>query len=125
MLFVHHGLLWGRAVPLVGFHLERAREFISNDMALYAAHLPLDMHEEVGNNGAIAERDLRSLLDTLTNHDVALVSLYVPRSWERYNNDLFARAAADYPNVRLLDWTSPPFLQKSANPSGLPVKYPE
>lgn len=54
MLFVHHGLLWSRAVPLVGFHLERVREFMVNDMALYVAHLPLDMHAEVGNNGAMA-----------------------------------------------------------------------
>ena len=68
-----------------------------------------------GNNGAIADRDLRGLLDELGDHDVALVSLYVPRSWERYNNDLFARAAADYPNVRLLDWTS----IAAANPAWL------
>ncbi|MGA7688979.1 MAG: hypothetical protein WCA29_07085, partial [Jiangellales bacterium] len=68
-----------------------------------------------GNNGAIADRDLRGLLDALGDHDVALVSLLVPRSWERYNNDLFARAANDYPNVRLLDWKS----VAAANPAWL------
>jgi peptidoglycan/LPS O-acetylase OafA/YrhL len=68
-----------------------------------------------GNNGAIADGDLRGLLDELGDHDVALVTLHVPRSWERYNNDLFARAAADYPNVRLLDWNS----VAAANPAWL------
>ena len=68
-----------------------------------------------GNNGAIAETDLRSLLDQLDDRDVVLLTLHVPRSWERYNNDLFARAAADYPNVRLLDWNS----VAAANPAWL------
>ena len=54
VLFVHHGLLWGRAVPLTGVQLERVREFITSDMALYAAHLPLDQHDSVGNNAAMA-----------------------------------------------------------------------
>jgi len=69
----------------------------------------------LGNNGAIAEGDLRSLLNDLDGRQVALVTLHVPRSWEAYNNDLFARVARHYPNVRLLDWNA----MARANPSWL------
>jgi len=58
----------------------------------------------VGNNGVIAEGDLRTMLDALTGRRVFLVNLYVPRAWERYNNALFAKVAPDYPYVHLLDW---------------------
>ena len=54
-LFVHHGLFWGPAMPLTGVLGERIRFLMKNDMALYACHLPLDRHAEVGNNARIAE----------------------------------------------------------------------
>ncbi len=55
-VFVHHGLFWGKPLPLVGSHYDRIRFLLQEDMALYAAHLPLDMHPEVGNNAAIAHK---------------------------------------------------------------------
>ncbi len=54
LLFVHHGLFWSVPVCLTGALHERVRLLMEKDMALYAAHLPLDMHPEVGNNIAIA-----------------------------------------------------------------------
>ena len=54
LLLVHHGLLWGTAPPLLGHHYRRIRALITSDLALYAAHLPLDAHPEVGNNVRIA-----------------------------------------------------------------------
>ena len=54
-LFVHHGLFWGPARPLTGVLGNRIRYLMNNDMALYACHLPLDRHAEVGNNARIAE----------------------------------------------------------------------
>jgi dinuclear metal center YbgI/SA1388 family protein len=53
-LFVHHGILWGEPVRLDGALYERVRFLVEKDMALLAAHLPLDMHPEVGNNAGIA-----------------------------------------------------------------------
>ncbi len=53
MLFVHHGLFWGRPEALTGSHYKRLKFLIENNMALYAAHLPLDMHPEFGNNAGI------------------------------------------------------------------------
>lgn len=57
LLFVHHGLFWGREQALTGGHFHRVETLIKNDLALYAAHLPLDMHAQLGNNAGLA-RDL-------------------------------------------------------------------
>jgi len=54
LLIVHHGLLWGKQQPLVYHYFERIRSLIMGGMALYAAHLPLDGHPEVGHNVEIA-----------------------------------------------------------------------
>ena len=55
MVIVHHGLLWGKPVSLTGLFFERVKVLIENGIALYAAHLPLDAHLEVGNNVKLIE----------------------------------------------------------------------
>jgi dinuclear metal center YbgI/SA1388 family protein len=54
MLIVHHGLFWGKPLAVRGAHRERLRFLLANDISLYAAHLPLDAHTEVGNNWGLA-----------------------------------------------------------------------
>jgi len=54
LLLVHHGLFWGGLQPLTGPYGERVRALIRHDIALYAAHLPLDVHPDVGNNAVLA-----------------------------------------------------------------------
>ncbi|OED35272.1 Nif3-like dinuclear metal center hexameric protein [PVC group bacterium (ex Bugula neritina AB1)] len=56
MLFVHHGLFWGKCIALRGIHYERFRCLINNSLALYAAHLPLDAHPLWGNNKGLADK---------------------------------------------------------------------
>jgi dinuclear metal center YbgI/SA1388 family protein len=56
LLFVHHGLFWGRPLAVTGGHYQRLRALIQADLALYAVHLPLDMHVELGNNAGLARR---------------------------------------------------------------------
>jgi dinuclear metal center YbgI/SA1388 family protein len=53
-LLVHHGLFWGGPRPLVGPAYRRVAELITRNIALYAAHLPLDRHPDVGNNAGLA-----------------------------------------------------------------------
>lgn len=50
LLVVHHGLIWGGLQYITGDIYERVKFLIQHNMGLYAAHLPLDIHEEVGNN---------------------------------------------------------------------------
>lgn len=54
ILFVHHGLFWNREQVLTGAHYRRLAYLIEHDLALYAVHLPLDAHPEVGNNASMA-----------------------------------------------------------------------
>jgi dinuclear metal center YbgI/SA1388 family protein len=61
LLVVHHGIKWR---PQKDRDLEKQRSAYleRNGMALYAAHLPLDLHEEYGNNAQLARLlDLRRL----------------------------------------------------------------
>lgn len=55
MLLVHHGIFWRSVEPIAGPLGERVRLLLSNDIHLYAAHLPLDAHPEVGNNAILAQ----------------------------------------------------------------------
>lgn len=55
MLFVHHGLFWGREEVLTGSHFRRVSSLLEHDIALYAVHLPLDAHLSLGNNAGMAE----------------------------------------------------------------------
>ena len=57
LLLVHHGLFWDGNQPVVGRRYRRLRALLDHDIAVYAAHIPLDIHPEVGNNAVLA-RDL-------------------------------------------------------------------
>jgi len=54
MLITHHGLFWGAPLPVTGPHRKRLAFLLERDISLYAAHLPLDAHTEVGNNWGLA-----------------------------------------------------------------------
>ena len=56
LLLVHHGLFWGGLQPLTGRAYRRVASLFANDIALYSAHLPLDLHPEVGNNAVLARQ---------------------------------------------------------------------
>src|SRR5215472_59388 len=53
-LIVHHGLFWSGVQPIVGGRYERLRLLIEHDIAVYSAHLPLDLHPTFGNNALLA-----------------------------------------------------------------------
>lgn len=55
LILVHHGLLWDGNAPVTGRRYRRLRALFDHDQALYSAHIPLDVHPELGNNVALAE----------------------------------------------------------------------
>lgn len=55
LLFVHHGFFWGKPLAITGSHYKRVRFAMEKNLALYAVHLPLDLHPELGNNAAMAQ----------------------------------------------------------------------
>ena len=55
MIFVHHGILWGKLQRLDGGYRERIKYLLDHNIALYGVHLPLDQHPNLGNNAVLAE----------------------------------------------------------------------
>ena len=49
LLIVHHGIYWDGLRPMTGRRYHRVAPLIRAGTALYAAHLPLDAHPEMGN----------------------------------------------------------------------------
>lgn len=54
-IFVHHGLSWGEGFRrLAGIDARRIGALFRAGISLYAAHLPLDAHPELGHNAQLA-----------------------------------------------------------------------
>jgi len=53
-LIVHHGLFWPGLRPITGGRRRMLERAFQNDVALYSAHLPLDVHSVLGNNAQLA-----------------------------------------------------------------------
>ena len=53
-VFVHHGLFWrGQSGAVTGWMKQRLALLLKHDINLYAYHLPLDAHPELGNNAQL------------------------------------------------------------------------
>ena len=68
LLFVHHGLFFGKTKPVSGNLWRRLKVLLENDLVLYAVHLPLDTDPDLGNNAGLARH--------LGLHDVEPFGLY-------------------------------------------------
>ncbi|CZF80000.1 Putative GTP cyclohydrolase 1 type 2 [Grimontia celer] len=94
-LLVHHGYFWrGEAEPLKGMKFKRIKALIENGINLYAYHLPLDVHPDVGNNAQLAKllgiKQLGGLEDGNPNSVAVWGELPVTLSAEDFS-DLLAR----------------------------------
>ncbi|HID00678.1 MAG TPA: Nif3-like dinuclear metal center hexameric protein [Piscirickettsiaceae bacterium] len=55
-IMVHHGWFWkGEPAPLTGMKGARVRLLMQHDISLFAYHLPLDAHPELGNNAQLGK----------------------------------------------------------------------
>lgn len=56
-ILVHHGLFWrGHDGCVTGWMRQRLALLLAHDIHLFAYHLPLDAHEEWGNNAQLGQR---------------------------------------------------------------------
>ncbi len=54
-IFVHHGLFWrGQDGRVTGWMKQRLSLLLAHEINLFAYHLPLDAHAELGNNAQLA-----------------------------------------------------------------------
>ena len=70
-ILVHHGYFWkGESSVICGMKKQRIKALLQNDINLYAYHLPLDVHPQLGNN--------RQLGELLNINDIQPVSAVKP-----------------------------------------------
>lgn len=75
-IFVHHGYFWRGENPcLRGMKKARFKALLLNDINLYAYHLPLDIHPELGNNAQLAKRLGISVVGGLDKSDLQSVAM--------------------------------------------------
>jgi dinuclear metal center YbgI/SA1388 family protein len=56
-IFVHHGLFWrGQDGRVTGWMKQRLALLLAHDISLFAYHLPLDAHPELGNNAQLGRQ---------------------------------------------------------------------
>ena len=56
-ILVHHGWFWrGEEGRITGFRKTRLQTLLKHEISLIAYHLPLDSHEQFGNNAQLASR---------------------------------------------------------------------
>jgi len=55
-LLVHHGYFWkGEDPRVVGYRQKRLKMLLANNINLFAYHLPLDAHPQLGNNAQLGQ----------------------------------------------------------------------
>ena len=57
VLLVHHGYFWrGEDQTITGLKKNRIQSLLEHEISLFAYHLPLDAHKELGNNVQLAQK---------------------------------------------------------------------
>ena len=54
LILVHHGLFWDGNRPMTDRRYRRIGALLGHDLPLYSAHVPLDVHPDLGNNAVLA-----------------------------------------------------------------------
>lgn len=55
LLILHHGIFWCGLQAVKGWWKHKLQSCLDHNLAIYSAHLPLDMHPVLGNNAGIAK----------------------------------------------------------------------
>ncbi len=56
LIVAHHGIIWGGGLrSITGRDYEHVKFLLENDINLYAVHLPLDAHPDLGNNAELCK----------------------------------------------------------------------
>ena len=92
-VLVHHGYFWrGEALPIVGIKKRRIQFLLQHEMSLFAYHLPLDAHAELGNNVMLAKQlGLNITGKTGEKEMLLLAELNLPQSLQIFANLIEAK----------------------------------
>jgi dinuclear metal center YbgI/SA1388 family protein len=113
-ILVHHGWFWrGETATITGIKHHRLKALLEKDINLYAYHLPLDAHDELGNNvglasaagweitGCFGEQNLGRVGRPASNATVATIGVDLEKAVGR--PPLVLAQSADQP-IRSLAW---------------------
>ena len=104
-IITHHGLFWGGVQPLTGPVYGRFAALVRGNCAVYSSHLPLDAHEEIGNNVIMARQLGLKPRRQFLPHENELIGWIAPNKFKR--TQLCARLEELYPRVVTIDCGSP------------------
>ncbi len=87
-ILVHHGYFWrGEAQPIIGIKKRRIQFLLQHDINLFAYHLPLDAHAELGNNVMLAKQLGLNIIGKSGENDMLLLTeLTAPQSLQTFAN---------------------------------------
>lgn len=89
LLVVHHGLFWQGAQRFVGAQYEKIAEAIQANLAIYSAHIPLDVHPRLGNNALLAKEI--GMDDVVYYHDWKGIKLGLKQEMELEFEEMISR----------------------------------
>ena len=104
LILVHHGLFRWFEQTITDVHFARISSLIKNDIALYACHLPLDAHEEVGNNIWLAKGFIETfnLKEYQLNREIEYTGEKIG-FWLKFNKEILISDLEKYlENMKLL-----------------------
>ena len=89
-VLVHHGYFWrGESLPITGIKKRRLQFLLQYEINLFAYHLPLDAHAELGNNVMLAKQlDLKV---TKWAEMLALAELSQPQTLQTFTAHIEAK----------------------------------
>ncbi len=123
MLLVHHGIFWGPAQPLRNAFGTLVRTIIDANLNLYAAHLALDAHPQVGNNAELAHRLGLEVIERWGNVngvDLAVLAIDVQGVKLDYLVDRFEQTVGP---IKLVQSHGPRIVKRVGILSGSGAKY--
>lgn len=105
LLVVHHGILWNKLEPFVGPLARKLSLCFEHGLSLYAAHLPLDGHQTLGNAAQLARHlgaiQTEPCFEYRGSPIGTLATLPAPRSLEDLVRDLATCEGALHPPLAL------------------------
>lgn len=110
LMIVHHGLFWGQTAPVIGSYYRRLAALLKHDLALYACHLPLDAHPEVGNNCVLARKLGLEIGGRFGEHEGVPIGVWAQTELPR--EELAARLSQELGNRPRIIATGPETVRK-------------
>lgn len=95
-LIVHHGLFWAGAKRIVGPEYRKYKTALDANLAVYACHLPLDAHPEIGNSALLARQLGAELVGTFLPYEGRDIGQIA--AWSDRRASLRERLEALFPN---------------------------